>query len=132
MIFFSSNLKCLREKKNCKQAEIADYLSVKPNTISNYEKGVSQPDFIVLELLKNFFEVSVDELLYLDMSQENRKSNFLNKEERDGAIVYLADRIEKLSAENAILKKEIEDLKCCQQSIQPNDYVDKENLIEEE
>ena len=112
MIFFSSNLKYLREKKNCKQAEIASYLSVKPNTISNYEKGVSNPDFIILESLKNFFDISVDELLYSDLSQENEKSRFSNKNNENTAIVYLSNRIEKLSAENAVLKREIEDLKC--------------------
>ena len=131
MIFFSSNLKYLREKKNCKQAEIADYISVKPNTISNYEKGVSQPDFIILELLKNFFEVSVDELLYSDMSQKKEKSNFLNKDKENSAIMYLSDRIEKLSAENAVLKKEIEDLKRGKPPIQYSDHVDREKLIDE-
>ena len=122
MIFFSSNLKYLREKKKCKQAEIADYIGVKPNTISNYEKGVSQPDFIVLELLKKFFEVSVDDLLYSDMSQKKKeeKSNFLTKNEENNAIMYLSNRIENLSAENAVLKKEIEDLKHGKRSIPIN------------
>jgi len=111
MIFFSSNSKYLREKKNCKQAELADYINVKPNTISNYEKGVSQPDFATLELLKNFFEVSADELLYSDLLQIEEKSRILNCKDANSAIIYLSDRIENLSAENALLKKEIEDLK---------------------
>ena len=38
MIFFSRNLKSLREREGIKQADLAQRIGVKANTISNYEK----------------------------------------------------------------------------------------------
>lgn len=68
MIFISKNLKFLRKKLNFTQEGLAEKLNVKANTISNYEKGVSQPDFASIKILMGIFDVSSDELLFEDLS----------------------------------------------------------------
>ena len=45
LIFFSENLSTFRKEKGWTQSELAEKLGVKANTISNYEKGISTPDY---------------------------------------------------------------------------------------
>lgn len=79
MIFISKNLELLRKKAKLKQSELAEKLGVKANTISNYEKGVSQPDYVIINKLMNLFDVTSDQLLFSDLSSEEI-SRTLNKE----------------------------------------------------
>jgi transcriptional regulator with XRE-family HTH domain len=67
MVYFGPNLKFIRKKKGINQSRLATMLNVRPNTISNYENGVSFPDFKSLEIIIKFFEVGVEELLYKDL-----------------------------------------------------------------
>lgn len=79
MIFISKNLELLRKKAGLKQSELAEKLGVKANTISNYEKGVSQPDYLIVNKLMTLFKVTSDHLLYSDLSSEEI-SRTLNQE----------------------------------------------------
>ena len=85
MIFFSRNLKSLREREGIKQADLAQRIGVKANTISNYEKGVSQPDYTILCLILNIFNVDADSLLYKDMSK-NDASRILSNDYLEGNV----------------------------------------------
>lgn len=111
MIFFSKNLKFLREKQNMTQGELAKLLELKSNSISNYENGVSEPDYNILKRIVDIYKVSAHDILYSDMEMttENKKSSSLiyPSESAKDFIEKLCD----LSAENALLKKENEDLK---------------------
>lgn len=78
MILISKNLKFLRKKLNFTQEELAEKLNVKANTISNYEKGVSQPDIATISTLMEIFDISSDELLFEDLSIK-KSSNLINK-----------------------------------------------------
>ena len=62
--YFSENLAYARKLKGFRQHELADWIGVRPNTISNYEKGVSEPDYDTLGKLKAFLEVSADDLVF--------------------------------------------------------------------
>ncbi len=53
----------LRENKEIYQKEVAAYLKVSIGTISNYEKGVHDPDLKTLCKLADFYDVSTDYLL---------------------------------------------------------------------
>lgn len=78
MILISKNLKFLRKKLNFTQEEIADRLNVKANTISNYEKGVSQPDIASIGILMKTFDITSDELLFEDLSMK-KSSNLIKR-----------------------------------------------------
>jgi transcriptional regulator with XRE-family HTH domain len=69
--FFAQNLSFLRKKKGQTQAEVATALGLKRNTFSNYETTHSEPDLGTLEKIASFFDISIDELLSVDMSKEN-------------------------------------------------------------
>ena len=72
--FLSSNLKYLRERKEKTQEDIAKVIEKQNTTISNYEKGIREPDAIDLIKLANYFCVSVDDLMSKDLSIKNNVS----------------------------------------------------------
>src|SRR5687768_18267685 len=67
--FFASNLSFLRKKKGLTQIEVATALGLKRNTFSNYETTHSEPDLGTLEKIASFFDISIDELLSVDLSK---------------------------------------------------------------
>ncbi len=56
-------LKALREAKNISQEKFAKELNVAQNTVSNWERGVRNPDNEMLIKIANYFDVSIDYLL---------------------------------------------------------------------
>jgi len=85
--FFASNLSFLRKKKGLTQAEVATALGLKRNTFSNYETTHSEPDLNTLEKIASFFDISMDELISLDLSKgglvELKGGNEEKNDERD-------------------------------------------------
>lgn len=67
--FFAPNLSYLRKKKGLTQAEVATALGLKRNTFSNYETTHSEPDLGTLEKIASFFDISLNELLSVDLSK---------------------------------------------------------------
>ena len=64
--FFAKNCEVLRRSKGWKQSEIEGF-SV--STWSNYENGRSVPGFDDLIKISKIFAISVDELLFTDLSK---------------------------------------------------------------
>lgn len=60
---FKTRLKQLRNERKINQRELAKYLKVAPSTISMYENGQREPNFEVLEVLADFFNVDMNYLL---------------------------------------------------------------------
>lgn len=60
---FAKRLKSLREENDIKQVELAKYLKVTSATLSQYEKGVREPNNETLIKLADYFDVSIDYLL---------------------------------------------------------------------
>lgn len=56
-------IKLYRETKKMTQLEVADFLGVKPATISKYEAGILEPNIESLKKLAELFDVMVDDLL---------------------------------------------------------------------
>lgn len=61
MVF--KNLRGIREDRDIKQKEIAQYLNVSQNTYSQYETGVISLTAEVLIKLSDYYKVSIDYLL---------------------------------------------------------------------
>lgn len=57
------NLKKLRMEKGLSQAAFARQIHASQNTISQWEKGIRQPNNDILQKLAEFFGVSIDYLL---------------------------------------------------------------------
>ena len=60
---FSNNLRTLRKEKGVTQKQLATYLCLSRSTIAGYETKSHQPDFLTLEKLAIYFEVSIDYLI---------------------------------------------------------------------
>ena len=62
-LLLSDNLKRLREEKGLTQSELAEELSVTPQSVSRWEKGLAYPDIEKLPQLSKLFDVTIDELM---------------------------------------------------------------------
>ena len=79
-------IKLYRENKKMTQLEIAEYLGVKPATISKYESGTLEPNIESLKKIVELFGISIDELLKDEESQfDINKINILKvlREQKD-------------------------------------------------
>jgi len=59
-------LKELREEKNMSQVQLANKLGVNNRTISQYERGIREPDIQTIKQLCAFFNVSAGYLLGME------------------------------------------------------------------
>lgn len=59
----SEELKKMRESKGLTQNELAKKLNLSRSTIGMYEKGERNPNFETLELIADFFNVRIDDLI---------------------------------------------------------------------
>lgn len=66
MLYIAENLKSLRKTKDLTQEEVAEMLSVSPQSVSKWERGDTMPDITLLPALANLFKVSVDALIGMD------------------------------------------------------------------
>lgn len=60
---FAKTLKSLRLSHNLKQQDLALKLLVHQSNISDWENGISRPEYENLIILADLFDVSLDELL---------------------------------------------------------------------
>ena len=94
-------MKEMREKYNKTQEDLADYLKIKRQTYSAYERNVSIPDSISLSKIADYFNVSTDYIL-----GRTDNPNTLRVAETSGK--YVIGIVEDLTKEE---KKEIEKYK---------------------
>lgn len=58
-----TRLRTARINKNMKQQDVADILGIKPNTLSNWEKGRTEPDIDTFVKLCDIYEIDCASLL---------------------------------------------------------------------
>jgi len=67
MIHFGSNIQFLRKRKKISQEDMATELGIKRSSLSGYELGNSEPNFDTLMRFSEFFKISLDKLLKLNL-----------------------------------------------------------------
>lgn len=67
-MYFSNNIKLLRKRRGRTQDEIAYALNMKRPTLSGYENQVAQPSVEVLIAFADYYGVSIDTLIRVDLS----------------------------------------------------------------
>jgi len=67
-MYFSSNIKLLRKRRKRTQDEVAFAIGSKRPTLSGYENGVAQPGLSSLILFSDYYGVSADTLIRVDLS----------------------------------------------------------------
>ncbi len=66
---FSKNIKLLRKRRGKTQDDIAHSLGIKRSTLSGYENEVAQPGIKALIAFSEYFNVAVDTLIKVDLSE---------------------------------------------------------------
>ena len=87
----SKRLKELRVKHHLTQIELSRATGIGNKTISDYERGISDPDSATIKLFADYFNVSTDYLL----GKENLKP------ELKGSKLALYDQMNELTEEQA-------------------------------
>ena len=67
MNYLADNLRALRRAADLTQEEVADALSVSPQTVSKWERQETMPDITLLPAIANYFKVTTDFLLGMEM-----------------------------------------------------------------
>lgn len=68
-MYLAQNLKYLRMKSKETQKNIAELLGVSEMTISRYESGEKEPDIKKVILISDHFQISIDELLMVELKE---------------------------------------------------------------
>jgi len=69
MHFLGKNLRHLRKQSSRTQSEIASLIQKGQTTIGNWENGISEPSLNELLIISNYFDISVDTLLKIDLAE---------------------------------------------------------------
>lgn len=69
--FLNKNVKFLRNSKGFTQKELADMLSIKKHALANFEGGTRNTSLEVLDKLHSIFNISLDDLIYKDLSKQD-------------------------------------------------------------
>lgn len=67
-MYFNSNIKFLRKRKGRTQDDVAFALDMKRPTLSGYENEVAKPSVEVLLAFSDYFKISVDTLIKVDLT----------------------------------------------------------------
>lgn len=78
--FIGLNIKHLRKSKKMNQSDVAKLVGKSTQIVSKYEKGEVEPSLKVIYTIADFFEVSVGDLLTIDLSKGYNK---IEKPEKD-------------------------------------------------
>lgn len=66
-MFFAENIKLLRKRRKRTQDEVSSTVQIPRPTLSGYENGVAVPPFPTLLSLSNFYGVSIDTLIRVNL-----------------------------------------------------------------
>jgi len=66
-MYLSTNIKFLRKRKRLTQFDLGEALNIPRSSINNYENGTTIPPVPILIGLSDFFHVSIDTLLRVDL-----------------------------------------------------------------
>lgn len=68
-MFFGSNIKLLRKRRGRTQDDVARKLKMKRPTLSGYENNIAQPGLESLVALSDYFNISLDTLIRIDLAK---------------------------------------------------------------
>ncbi|MBQ9091074.1 MAG: helix-turn-helix transcriptional regulator [Anaerotignum sp.] len=94
---FSENLKKYRKRKNISQQKLGEGLNYGSTAIANYESGRNEPSFDCLIKLAEMLDVTVDELLGVELKTEERHLLSVFKKldsEKKKTVLHLMDTLQ--------------------------------------
>jgi len=85
-MYFATNIKLLRKRRNRTQDDVAYALKMKRSTLSGYENGVAEPGISALTAISKYFGIAVDTLIKINLSKLSESQLY---ELERGQDVYL-------------------------------------------
>ncbi len=67
-MFIRPNIKFLRKRRGRTQDEVSNFLGMKRSTYAGYENGVAEPGINELKLFSDYFRISMDTLVRIDLA----------------------------------------------------------------
>ncbi|MDB5261810.1 MAG: transcriptional regulator [Adhaeribacter sp.] len=96
-----NNLKFLRKKNGLTQAQLAEKLNIKRSLVGAYEEGRAEPRLSTLVNISRLFEVSLDQLVTLELSKNKPEASKEIQNGTDGGkLRVLAITIDQDNREN--------------------------------
>ena len=77
---FGEKMKTLRKRRDLTQEQLAEYLGVSFQAVSKWETNAAYPDISLLPVIANFYGVTTDELLGVDVTKAKEKQEEYLKE----------------------------------------------------
>jgi len=72
-IYFSEKFKNLRKTRDLTQEQVADIFHVSPQAVSRWETGTTCPDIELLPSLADFFKVTIEDLLGVEIAKKEKR-----------------------------------------------------------
>jgi transcriptional regulator with XRE-family HTH domain len=66
-MYFNKNLQFLRKKQKISQSKLGEILNMTRDSINSMENGRMKPSFDTLINIKNYFNISLDDLIFKDL-----------------------------------------------------------------
>lgn len=87
-------IQVLRRNKNMTQAQLAEVLSVSPQTVSKWENGMSLPDVSLLPIIARYFGITMDELFGYRLDALNYRERFIRFMADNSVLQFGAFRLQ--------------------------------------
>lgn len=75
MLKLGENLKKLRIENGLTQEQLAEAFGISPQAVSRWENNGAYPDIALLPVIANYFEITTDELLGVDVERKQQEIN---------------------------------------------------------
>jgi len=72
---FAHNLAYLRMRKDMTQKELAEHFYLTQQAVGRLERGINEPRLATLIMTADYFNVSIDDLIYRDLKKEGRSQS---------------------------------------------------------
>ncbi|MCC0647338.1 helix-turn-helix domain-containing protein [Clostridioides sp. ZZV15-6598] len=103
MLNLGENLKRLRKERNLSQEQLAEMLNVSRQAISKWESNKTYPDIENLILLRNLFNVTLDDLIVNENKAEVEDTIVSSKLPNDNITDYNKNEEENDPSDNLII-----------------------------
>jgi len=110
-MFVQSNIKFLRKRRGRTQDEVSGFLGMKRSTYAGYENGVAEPGISELKQFSDYFRISMDTLVRVDLeslpeSQMSQLENGYDIHVKGTGLRILATTVDRQNRENIELVNE--------------------------
>lgn len=87
-MLLGDKIRSLRKNKQITQAQLAEALSVSPQSVSKWENNMSVPDISVLPVIARYFGITMDELFNYRLDALNYKERFIRFMANNGMLQF--------------------------------------------